>query len=238
MEKVSIRGVAVMTAPNQTEFAEWLMNEHGIQHGMLVAINAEKVILADEMHDLAELLAQAEFPYADGISVVKAIQQKYPQYRQLERIAGADLWLVLMQRAQQLELPVFLVGATAEVLAQTRAKLQAMGVKIVGYQDGYVENEEMLIEHIRQSGAKFVSVALGSPKQEHFIYRAKQTYPNCLYMGVGGTYDVFVGKVKRAPKAWQNLGLEWLYRLLHQPTRWRRQLRLGKFAWYFFTKGL
>ncbi|MGQ7146924.1 WecB/TagA/CpsF family glycosyltransferase, partial [Escherichia sp. SS-MK2] len=79
------------------------------------------------------------------------------------------------------------------------------------------------------SGAQIVTVAMGSPKQEIFMRDCRLVHPDALYMGVGGTYDVFTGHVKRAPKIWQTLGLEWLYRLLSQPSRIKRQLRLLRY---------
>ena len=145
-----------------------------------------------------------------------------------------------MQRSAELQIPVFLIGGLAVVLTQTFAKLTEMGVKVVGMQDGYFDpnEEEQLIQKVKASGAKIITVALGSPKQELLMARIQQAYPDALYMGVGGSYDVFVGKVKRAPKAWQRLGLEWLYRLFHQPTRWKRQKRLLKYAYYYLTNQL
>lgn len=238
MDKLEIRGVELITAKNQSALVDFLMTENGLKTGVLVAINAEKMILAEENPEIATLLAEAEYKYADGISIVKSILRKYPHSRPLTRIAGADLWEALMQRAGKLGVPVFLLGATPEVLAQTAEKLAQWQVNIVGSQDGYFADEQAVIAKIQQSGAKFVSVALGSPKQERFMQKARTVYPDCLYMGVGGTYDVFVGKVKRAPKCWQDVGLEWLYRLLQQPTRWRRQVRLLKYAWYYVTKRL
>ncbi|SQE30088.1 Putative N-acetylmannosaminyltransferase [Mannheimia haemolytica] len=175
----------------------------------------------------------------DGISVVQSIRKKYPNYK-IERIAGADLWETLMQRAGALNVPVFLVGSSADTLTKVEAKLAQWKVNIVGRQNGYfkAEQEQDVIEQIKASGAKFISVAMGTPKQELFIQQLQQQYPQALYMGVGGTYDVFAGKVKRAPKIWQNLGLEWLYRLLKQPTRWQRQLNLLKYAYYYLTNQL
>lgn len=109
-----------------------------------------------------------------------------------------------------------------------------------GSQDGYFKPEERdaLFERIRASGAKFVTVAMGSPKQELLMRDCRKVYPDALYMGVGGTYDVFTGHVKRAPKAWQDMGLEWLYRLLSQPTRWRRQFKLLKYVTYHYGNKL
>lgn len=240
MKRLSIRGIEILAVKNQTAFIHFLLEEQDIRTGKLVAINAEKVILAEEDPTIQQIIADAEYKYADGISIVKSIHKKFPDYRYIERIAGADLWLGLMQRSAELQIPVFLIGGQAVVLAQTFAKLTEMGVKVVGRQDGYFDpnEEEQLIQKVKASGARIITVALGSPKQENLMARMQQAYPDALYMGVGGSYDVFVGKVKRAPKGWQRLGLEWLYRLFHQPTRWKRQKRLLKYAYYYLTNQL
>ena len=240
MNKVDIRGIDLLAAKNQDELVDFLFHQGEVKTGQLIAINAEKVVLSDEQPKIKALLQQAEHKYADGISVVYSVRKKYPQYQTIERIAGADLWQALMKRAGELNIPVFLIGGTVDTLAKVIEKLALWQVKIVGSQDGYfsAKQEEYLIRQIAQSGAKVVTVALGSPKQELFIQKARQYYPQALYMGVGGSYDVFVGKVKRAPAGWQKLGMEWLYRLLQQPTRWKRQKRLLKYFYYYLTNQL
>ncbi|WP_150538251.1 lipopolysaccharide N-acetylmannosaminouronosyltransferase [Actinobacillus vicugnae] len=240
LQNVTIRGIELLAIKNKMAFVDFLMNPQAVKFGKLIAINAEKLIISEQQPEVANLLQHAEYKYADGISIVRSIKKKYPNIQDIERIAGADLWEALIYRAAELQLPVFLVGGSADTLAKVQSKLTACKLNIVGTQDGYFNqaDEEYVIERIRQSGAKFVSVAMGSPKQERFMQKAQQQYPDCLYMGVGGTYDVFTGKVKRAPKIWQDLGLEWLYRLLSQPTRWRRQLNLIRFAYYYYTKQL
>jgi UDP-N-acetyl-D-mannosaminouronate:lipid I N-acetyl-D-mannosaminouronosyltransferase len=183
------------------------------------------------------LIEHAEFKYPDGISIVRAIRRKYPQSH-VSRIAGADLWEGLMERAGREGTPVFLIGGKPEVLAQTEEKLRAKwNVNIVGSQNGYFvpEQREALFERVKSSGAAIVTVAMGSPKQEILMRDCRLVHPDALYMGIGGTYDVFTGHVKRAPKIWQNLGLEWLYRLILQPSRLRRQLKLLKFIRYYYT---
>lgn len=238
-DNVIIRGIRLQAVKNQEIFANFLMNEQSIQQGRLIAINAEKVINAEKNPQLHQVIADAEFNYADGISIVQSVKKKYPNM-EIERIAGADLWEKLMQKAGELNVPVFLVGSTSENLKLVEAKLAKWNVNIVGTYHGYFneEDEYSLITQIKQSGAKFISVAMGTPKQELFIQKVYKEYPQALYMGVGGTYDVFTGKAKRAPKIWQNLGLEWLYRLLHQPTRWQRQLNLLRYAYYYVTNQL
>ena len=126
------------------------------------------------------------------------------------------------------------------MLAETQAKLrERWKVNIVGSQDGYfsADQRQQLFERVRDSGAKIVTVAMGSPRQEILMRDCRLVYPAALYMGVGGTYDVFTGHVHRAPKFWQNLGLEWFYRLLLQPSRIKRQFRLLRYLrWHYSGK--
>lgn len=237
--KYKIRDIEISGFSDQAHFVDFLLGDEPKQ-GALVAINAEKVMTAETNAALRELIDAAEFKYADGISIVKSIRRKYG-VKNLQRIAGADLWEGLMAKAGEKAIPVFLVGGKPEVLQETAAKLcRQWNVKIVGMQDGYFSAQESpaLYEKIRESGAQFVTVAMGSPKQELFIKACRQVHPDALYMGVGGTYDVFTGHVKRAPKMWQNMGLEWLYRLLSQPTRWRRQGKLLKYLFLHYTNKL
>ncbi|QLK87548.1 lipopolysaccharide N-acetylmannosaminouronosyltransferase [Arsenophonus endosymbiont of Aphis craccivora] len=235
--KYDIRGHLIWGFHDITHFINYLFSDQEVKHGTLVAINAEKVLTAEQERDLNALLAEAEYLYADGISIVRAIRRKYPQAK-VSRIAGADLWEALMAIAGQKAVPVFLLGGKAEILKQTENKLRTQWqVNIVDSQEGYFkpEQREILFERIKASGAKIVTVAMGSPRQEIFIRDCRQVYPDALYMGIGGTYDVFTGHVKRAPKLWQQLGLEWLYRLLSQPSRIKRQIKLLRFLGYYYS---
>ena len=235
--KYTLRGFNIWGFRNLAQMLDYLFGDNQVKTGILVAMNAEKLLKAEEDASLHTLLDDASYLYADGISMVHAIRRKYPQ-ADVSRVAGADLWEALMQRAGQQNTPVFLVGGKPDVLAQTEAKLRAQWcVNLVGSQDGYFtpEQQEALFIRIAASGAAIITVAMGSPKQEIFMRDCCQYYPDALYMGVGGTYDVFTGRVKRAPKLWQKMGLEWFYRLLSQPSRIRRQLKLFKFIGYYFN---
>ncbi|MBW7984506.1 lipopolysaccharide N-acetylmannosaminouronosyltransferase [Enterobacillus tribolii] len=232
-----IRGIDIWGFRDMAQFLDHLYETGALKTGTLVAINAEKVMTAEQDKALRELIDGAEYKFADGISIVRAVRRKYPG-AQMSRVAGADLWEGLMERAGKEGTPVFLIGGRPEVLAETEEKLRTQwNVNIVGSQDGYFkpEDREALFERIRASGARVVTVAMGSPRQEILMRDCRRVYPDALYMGVGGTYDVFTGHVKRAPKVWRDLGLEWLYRLLSQPTRWRRQLKLLKYLTYHYT---
>ncbi|HCB1766536.1 MULTISPECIES: lipopolysaccharide N-acetylmannosaminouronosyltransferase [Citrobacter] len=236
----SLRGLQLIGWRDMQHALNYLFAEGHLRPGTLVAINAEKMLTAEDNPEVRDLINAADFKYADGISVVRSVRKKFPQ-AQVSRVAGADLWEALMARAGQEGTPVFLIGGKPEVLAQTEAKLRAQWrVNIVGSQDGYFtpDQRQALFERIHDSGAQIVTVAMGSPKQEIFMRDCRKIHPEALYMGVGGTYDVFTGHVKRAPRIWQSLGLEWLYRLLSQPSRITRQLRLLRYLRWHYTGNL
>lgn len=229
-----IRGFTLLGFRDMAAFLNYLYQGSTLRTGTLVAINAEKVLSAESQPKIRKLIDEAEYKYADGISIVRSVRKKYPQ-ADLSRIAGADLWEGLMERAGREGTPVFLVGGRSDVLSQTEDKLRRQwNLNIVGSQDGYFApaDREALFARIAASGAKIVTVAMGSPRQEILMRDCKAVWPQALYMGVGGTYDVFTGYVKRAPRIWQQLGLEWLYRLILQPSRLRRQFRLLKYLYY------
>lgn len=198
--------------------------------GFAIAINPEKVICAQSDMTVRDALLSATLRFADGIGVVWALRSKGA--KQAVRIPGCELWEALMKEAGRLKQPVFLVGARAEVLNQVRKKLaDQFDVSVVGMQDGYysVSQQNDLIHRIKESGATLVTVAMGSPRQELFIECCRQAYPNAFYMGVGGTYDVFTGNVKRAPEWACKMNIEWLYRLVSNPSRLGRQVVLLKY---------
>lgn len=235
-----LRGLKLIGWRDMQHALDYLCAGDGIKTGTLVAINAEKMLTLEDNAQVRDLIEAAEFKYADGISVVRSVRKKYPGAN-ISRVAGADLWEALMARAGKEGTPVFLVGGKPDVLTQTEAKLRAQWhVNIVGSQDGYftADQRQALFERIHASGAQLVTVAMGSPKQEIFMRDCRLVHPHALYMGVGGTYDVFTGHVKRAPKFWQSLGLEWLYRLLLQPSRITRQLRLLRYLRWHYTGNL
>lgn len=235
-----IRGVSLYGFDSMSAFVDFLLPGEMVRSGTLVAINAEKMLTAEYDDALRALLHEAEFKYPDGISIVRSIRKKYP-HAAVERIAGADLWEALMERAGRQGTPVFLIGGRQAVLDETCDKLRRQwNVNIVGAQDGYFApaDRDALFTRIAASGARIVTVALGSPRQELLMRDCRERWPHALYMGVGGTYDVFTGHVKRAPKIWQRLGLEWLYRLIRQPSRLGRQLKLIKYLRYHWRGDL
>ena len=230
--EVDIFGIPVRPFRSMQDAVNWIVDPQtgDVRAGFGVAINPEKVVRAQNDAALGEALAAATLRYADGIGVVWAIRRRgIPN----NRIPGCELWEALMARCGQTGLPVYLVGARPEVLQQVCDKLQTQyAITLAGVSDGYFDREATneLICKIAASGAKFVAVAMGSPMQETFIARCRQVHPDCFYMGVGGSFDVYSGAVRRAPAAWRWLHLEWLFRLLANPLRILRQKNLLTFV--------
>jgi len=231
---VSVGGLDVMAFASMQQLAEYIVRDDGsVFAGSAIAINPEKVMKARNDSQLRDMLNAAELRYADGMGVVRVMRKKLK--KPVERVPGCETWEAIMQRAAAKQVPVFLIGARPEVLAETVHKLRGAGVPVVGSQDGYFQDEQALINQLKASGARIITVAMGSPKQELFIAKAKQQIPDAYFMGVGGTYDVFTGHVKRAPALWCKLNLEWAYRLLSQPSRIGRQLVLVEYLWLYLT---
>ncbi|HAW92703.1 MULTISPECIES: WecB/TagA/CpsF family glycosyltransferase [unclassified Arsukibacterium] len=233
-EQVTVGLIQVAAFKNMASLLEYIVPiDKPVFAGSAIAINPEKVLSVEKDPQLLEVIQAADIRYADGIGVVKAMRRRLG--RHVERIPGCELWQQLMLRAAHYKVPVFIIGAKPQVLAQTRDKLLAGGTYLVGAVDGYFTDETALLAQIKQTEPQIISVAMGSPRQELLIQRLRQAHPNCFYMGVGGTYDVYTGNVKRAPALWCKLNLEWAYRLALQPSRIGRQLGLLRYLWWYWT---
>jgi len=207
--------------------------------GSAIAINPEKIIRSMQSSDIYDTLMCASIRYADGIGVVKTLTRKSKS--KVSRIPGCELWEALMKKSGKLHTPVFLVGASADVIMQTKLKLETeYSVNVCGFQDGYFDQtkEQEVIDQIVKAKPLVVSVALGSPRQEIFIGKCRKVCPDTFFMGVGGTYDVYTKNVKRAPEFFIKLNLEWFYRLMSQPSRLFRQTNLLKYLYLELTRQL
>lgn len=198
----------------------------------IVTANPEIVMGALENKQLKEALLQADLVTPDGTGIVWAAD--YLGKPVSERVAGYDLLHAICKTAEDRPFSVYLLGAKEETNQQAAARLAAMYPKlhIVGRHHGYFtdEEEQAIIADINQCQPDLLLVALGFPKQEIWIQKYKAELRVKVAIGVGGSFDVLAGRVKRAPQIWQNLRLEWLYRLLQEPSRIKRQLALPKFV--------
>ncbi len=193
------------------------------------AINPEKIYKSRHDPELRDLLGKIDIGICDGIGAALAIRLLYG--RKITRCTGVDLFLELMTLGGQKSMRVFLLGASPEINEEAAKKLMDRfpGIQIAGRQHGFFKDSEAVIEQINSSRADMLFVAMGSPRQEYWIrdHRDKINTPYC--MGVGGTLDVISGRTKRAPWIFRKTGTEFLFRLISEPKRWKRQLVLPLF---------
>lgn len=201
------------------------------EQSTIIAVNPEKVMVANQDPLVKELINGSTFQIPDGVGILLASKLKGGKLK--ERVTGVDMMERLLQFAAQEGHGVFFYGAKEEVVSEAKRKLEERypSLQIVGYENGYVTDHEKLVESINQSGATLLFVALGSPKQELWIREHMDKLNVKVFQGVGGSFDVFAGKVKRAPLFFRKLGLEWFYRLMKEPKRLKRQLNLPRFLW-------
>lgn len=189
------------------------------EKGQVVTINPEMILSAKSNPDFAEIINSAELVIPDGIGVQLGLKILGHNVR---RIAGIEFGRKLIDKfASQ---PTAFVGAKPEIIqkAVENLKKEVPNLNAVYVQDGYFEDDDRVLDELTAANPKLVLVALGSPKQEIFISKAKNLLPNALFIGLGGSFDVWSGVVERAPEIWQKLGLEWLYRTVKEPKRFKR----------------
>jgi len=204
----------------------------------VITVNPEFLYNAQGDPSLRSLAQRADLVTADGIGVVWAC--KVAGTPVPERVTGIDLMMALARQSVREGWGIFLLGAAPGVAEAAALKLGEMfpGVNIVGTHHGYfTEAEEgAVVEAVQTARPDLLFVALGAPRQEEWIDRYLPTIGPAAAVGVGGSFDVLSGKVSRAPGWVQRLHCEWLYRLLKDPGRWRRQLVLPRFVWLVLRK--
>ena len=206
--RIQLNGIKVHPFPSDSSLLEYV-EEH---KGILVAINAEKILHANEQ---IQDIVNRNIGYCAA------------------KTAGCELWLKIIAALYQKEKTFYLVGSKQPVIEKTISRLKEdfPGIQITGYRNGYIQTEteqEELIEDIKTKQPDVIFVAMGSPKQELLMEKMYQAHP-AIYQGLGGSFDVYTGNVKRAPEWWIKHNLEFAYRLLKQPSRIKRQIHLIKF---------
>lgn len=189
------------------------------EKGQVVTINPEMILNARRNADFAEIINSAELVIPDGIGVQLGLKILGHNVR---RIAGIEFGRKLIDKfASQ---PTAFVGAKPEIITKAveNLKKEVPNLNAVYVQDGYFKDDDRVLDELTAANPKLVLVALGSPKQEIFISKAKKLLPNALFIGLGGSFDVWSGVVERAPEIWQKLGLEWFYRTVKEPKRFKR----------------
>ena len=230
--RVNILGVPVdMVDKEQASavFAE-IFQQPGCS--MIVTPNSEIVQNASKDEELRSLIASADLIIPDGIGLVYA--SKVMGCPLSERVTGIDFLESIIARLAQTGESIFFFGSKPGVAdeAADRMKKKYPGLRVAGTQNGYFQPEEeaLIVKQINESGADFLCVALGAPKQERFIAQHRDEFTSVRgAIGVGGSLDVWAGNLKRAPEFYRNHGLEWLYLFIQQPTRFKRMLTLPVF---------
>ncbi len=187
----------------------------------IVTINPEMYKEAESNSEFRKIIDEAEMVVPDGIGIKLALLIKGEN---VNRIAGIDFAKSLLTECAKNNIPVAIVGAKEDIITKAieNLKNEIEGLNIVYYHNGYFENSDTIYNELKEKNPKLILAALGSPKQEFFIYNAKRILNPCLMIGIGGSLDVWSGTIKRAPKIYQKLGLEWLYRTITQPERFKR----------------
>ena len=196
---------------------------------LVVTPNAEIVQIARKDPEFMEIIGKADLVIPDGIGVVYA--SKILGRPIGARLPGCDYAAGLMERMAKSGHKLFLLGAKPGVAEEAAEKLTEAypGLVVCGTHDGYFKEDGPVAEAIRQAGADVVFVCLGAPKQEKWIAKNGAATGASLLIGLGGSLDVFAGRVERAPEFWQKINMEWLYRGLKEPTRLKRIIKLPLF---------
>lgn len=206
-----------------------------------VVVNVAKIVNMQHDPQLDASVRECDIINIDGMGVV--LGARFLGHNVRERVAGVDLFHELLEMSARKGYSVYLLGAKDEVVTETARRVQQLypGLNLAGYHHGYFwDDEEAMVKKIHDSGAQLLFVAITSPKKENFINRWREQLGVTFVMGVGGTFDVVAGKVKRAPLWMQKWGMEWLYRVIQEPRRmWKRYLITNtKYAWMLLNAKL
>jgi len=230
-EKFLVLGVPVHLL---RDYAGWLGDRAQQRHGChVVTLNAEMTMQAEKNPALATIIQQAELVIPDGAGIVLYLRL---YGRRTQRCAGIELAESLLQQFGQSTGvgSVFFFGG-APTVAQTAAELwqkRLPGLAIAGTQNGFLtpETESAFLQTLKALQPRLILVGLGVPRQEFWIAQHRHLCPHSIWIGVGGSFDIWAGVKIRAPEWFRKNHLEWFYRLYQEPWRWRRMLALPKFA--------
>ena len=227
-----LNGVGVYPFRSDKEILDFVSKRKGV----LVAINALKILNAT---DETRQLINRNIGYCDGVGAQLALRKKGE--KDVVKIPGCELWLKIVAAFYK-QKTFYLIGGKQTVIEKCVAKLKEdfPGINIVGYRNGHLKDEgdkQSLIADIVSKKPDVVFVAMGSPKQELLMEEIQKAH-NAIFQGLGGSFDVYVGAVERAPKWWLDHNLEFAYRLIRQPKRIKSQILLFKFLWKLYTDQL
>jgi N-acetylglucosaminyldiphosphoundecaprenol N-acetyl-beta-D-mannosaminyltransferase len=233
IEMASILGckVHLLNMAEAVEIIEQMVKD-GSSCDQVVTLNAEIIYQTTKEIELQRIINQASLVTADGIGTVWAA--RILGYTQEERVSGIDLLHKLCATGAPRGWKIYLLGAAPGVAEKAGQKLEESypGIQVCGSRHGYFSQQEEpeIIADINAKSPDILFAALGAPKQEYWIDQNRDVLEVPVCMGVGGSFDVIAGIKKRAPEVFITLNLEWFYRLLVEPARWKRQLALPAFV--------
>lgn len=220
-----------------SKILSWTRNSPEARY--IVTLDALSTLRTKKDESFRKCVAGADLTLPDGKGLTMALRFLGKPVQQ--RIAGVELVEKMCRLASYERIPVYFYGGRQGVADEAASRMAARfpGLRVAGTAHGYQDEEgrARVLEDIRSSGARFVFVALGVPRQEDWMWENAHELERAVCIGVGGSLDVLSGRLKRAPEAWQKTGCEWLYRLIQEPWRWRRVAGLPVFAfWVVLTK--
>lgn len=229
MSSIEILGCRVDAVGREAAVERVVALARGSSPAIVVTLGTEMVMEAQRNARFRSVIDGAALVVCDTIGLLLASRLRGGPLR--ERVTGVDLVQTLAPRTQAEGLRIFLLGGRAETAERAAAALAALGATPAGSHHGYFTSADdaSIVAQIRASGANVLLAGLGSPKQELWLAQNLAATGCNVGIGIGGTLDVLAGNVQRAPEIWQKLGLEWFYRLVREPWRWRRQLALPAF---------
>ncbi|MDB9446691.1 WecB/TagA/CpsF family glycosyltransferase [Anabaena sp. CS-542/02] len=231
-QEFSVLGIPVHIVSN---YPGWLLESLGQSRGAhVVTLNAEMTMQAQKNQTLAQAVKNADLVIPDGAGVV--LYLRWLLWQKVQRFPGIELAENLLQELgqQQTDTKIFFYGGAPEVVVKAKElwQLKIPSLNLVGTHSGYhtLEEEQQLKQTLRQLQPQVIFVGLGVPRQELWIAQNRDLCPQAIWIGVGGSFDIWSGSKTRAPAWLADNNLEWLYRLYKEPWRWRRMLALPEFA--------
>ncbi|MDM5329814.1 WecB/TagA/CpsF family glycosyltransferase [Neobacillus sp. CF12] len=200
------------------------------QKTFIVTANPEIITYAHSHDFYDEVLRKSDYITPDGVGIIMASKMVGTPLK--ERLTGFDLMENLLQLSHQKKYSIYFLGTKPNVIDLTVANIKHKypNIRIAGFHHGYFDEEDTsIIDEIKQTRPDIVLVGLGFPKQEKWIADHLPQFQKGIFIGVGGCFNIWAGIIKRAPKVWRDLNLEWFYRLITQPARSKRMIALPIF---------
>lgn len=230
-ETVKLFGVKFHKGDEDVLFKRFLYLLNRSRYAMIFTPNPEIVMMAQKDLEYKDILAEGDLVIPDGIGIILA--SKVKKLGLDKRMPGIEMMESILKYCNNAKKSIYLLGSNEENIEKAAENIQNSYPNIIisGYHHGYFDPSEELkiIDKINEVKPDILFVAMGAPKQEKWMYTHRKILNAKVAMGVGGSLDVWAGVVKRAPKFFRKIGLEWFYRMLSHPSRWKRSLVLPKF---------